>query len=141
MQGEYDSGCYRVLVLVFVWASLEQEWTEWDKIKKPTECEGMLNMRRAGNAATCFQGSMCRRGRASNGETCVLYCRNSVCGAGHAWIETQFIIRKRKYRRESRCQDSMGLEARKGKGFDKCRSSCGSQSVTHLDVLACVVAS
>lgn len=35
----------------------------------------------------------------------------------------------------------MRLEARKGEGFDRCRSTCGSQSVTHLDVLACVFAS
>lgn len=71
----------------------------------------------------------------------MFYCRNSDCDAGHPWILNTIPHRKRKYRREGKGQDSIASEARKGKGFDRCRSSCGSQSVTpSFDVLACVVA-
>lgn len=73
----------------------------------------------------------------------MLYCRNSDRDAGLPWIKVLSKGRKRKYRRKADARIAWVWEARKGKGFDRWMQVelRLSRSVTHLDVLAGVVAS
>jgi len=83
--------------------------------------------------ATYFQGFEAQKSGGIDGETCVIYCRDDVVSAGQGC--GHFGWRRRKKMTEA-------LEMDRMKGFAMhvdCEDA--AQSATHLDVLACVVAS
>lgn len=65
--------------------------------------------------------SRCRRRWASNGETCVLYCRNSESGAGLPREPVQFPPGMG-MTAGNRLGNSMGFEGKEGEGFSRCKS-------------------